>query len=223
MAKQKKFYVIWLGHVPGVYADWATAKQQVDGYKGAKYKSFPERKQAEAAYAKGFQHYLDQAVVANAGSATKPRSSSGSPRRSNAPSTPTILSRSISVDAACSGNPGAMEYQGVTTAGQKQLFHRAFKLGTNNIGEFLALVHAFAFLKSQGMEDLPIYSDSQIAIGWVKKGKCKTTLARSPKTEELYTYIDRAEEWLKNNRITNPVYKWNTEAWGEIPADFGRK
>lgn len=220
MAKKKKFYVVWLGHAPGVYTDWPTAKQQIDGYKGAKYKGFTDRSQAEAAYAKGFQHYIDKAITA-------PSSKSGSShlrsRRSNAPTTAKIIGRSISVDAACSGNPGKMEYQGVTTSGRKQLFHRAFPLGTNNIGEFLALVHALAFLKSQEMTDLPIYSDSQIAIGWVKKGKCKTTLARSAKTEELFTYIDRGEAWLKSNQITNPVYKWNTKAWGEIPADFGRK
>ena len=113
-----------------------------------------------------------------------------------------------------------MEYQGVTTVGKKQLFHRAFPLGTNNIGEFLALVHALAFLKAQDRPELPIYSDSQIAIGWVKKGKCKTTLARGTKTENLYEYIDKAEEWLKEHSVTNPIYKWNTKGWGEIPADF---
>jgi len=124
-----------------------------------------------------------------------------------------------------------MEYQGVTTAGKKQLFHRAFPLGTNNIGEFLALVHALAFLAGQDMPNLPIYSDSQIAIGWVKKKKCKTTLKRSAKTENLFEYIDRAEAWLKANKVTNPIYnkvtnpiyKWDTKGWGEIPADFGRK
>ena len=219
MAKKKKFYVVWLGHVPGVYTDWPTAKQQIDGYKGAKYKSFPDRRQAEAAYANGFQHYINATLQ---GPSSHQRSRPKS-RRGNAPSTDKIITRSISVDAACSGNPGKMEYQGVTTSGKKQLFHRAFPLGTNNIGEFLALVHALAFLQAQDMGDLPIYSDSQIAIGWVKKGKCKTTLARSPKTAELYTYIERGEAWLKANTITNPIYKWNTKAWGEIPADFGRK
>ena len=218
MAKPK-FYVVWLGHEPGVYTTWPAAKKQVDGYKGAKYKSFPSRAQAEAAFSGGYQSYLTKAVAANSKSHLRPRTK----RKSNAPTTPTIISNSISVDAACSGNPGKMEYQGVTTVGKKQLFHRAFPLGTNNIGEFLALVHALAFLKAQGMPELPIYSDSQIAIGWVKKGKCKTTLARSKRTESLYEYIDKGEEWLKANAVTNPIYKWNTKGWGEIPADFGRK
>jgi len=222
MAKKPKFYVVWLGHEPGVYTKWDQAKRQIDGYKGAKYKSFPTRAQAEAAYAGSFHNYVKSANH-NKPKTGAAKTSSGSSRRGNAPSTPTILSRSISVDAACSGNPGKMEYQGVTTSGRKQLFHRAFPLGTNNIGEFLALVHALAFLAGQEMPDLPIYSDSQIAIGWVKKGKCKTTLARKPKTAELFEYVDRAEAWLKTNKVTNPIYKWNTKGWGEIPADFGRK
>ncbi|OAV44127.1 viroplasmin family protein [Lewinella sp. 4G2] len=220
--KQKKFYVVWLGHVPGVYLTWPEAKRQVDGYKGAKYKSFPSRAQAEAAYDGGFHRYMTAAVAAN-NKTSHLRQRPTSKRKSNAPTTPGILANSISVDAACSGNPGKMEYQGVTTASKKQLFHRAFPLGTNNIGEFLALVHALAFLKAQDKGDLPIYSDSQIAIGWVKKGKCKTTLKKSKKTESLYEYIEKGEAWLKENSITNPIYKWNTKAWGEIPADFGRK
>ena len=220
MAKKKKFYVVWLGHTPGVYTDWPTAKAQIDGYKGAKYKSFPDRRQAEAAYANGFQHYINASLSSSSASNPRPRPGS---RRGNAPSTNTIIGRSISVDAACSGNPGRMEYQGVTTSGRRQLFHRAFDLGTNNIGEFLALVHALAFLKGQNMGELPIYSDSQIAIGWVRKGKCKTTLKRSDRTAELFTYVDRAEAWLAEHAVTNPIYKWNTKAWGEIPADFGRK
>lgn len=224
MAKKQKFYVVWLGHEPGVYTDWGKAKSQIDGYKGAKYKSFPSRAQAEAAYANSFHSYIKAAsagVSKSPPSHQRPRPKSS--RRGNAPSTPTIISQSISVDAACSGNPGKMEYQGVTTAGKKQLFHRAFPLGTNNIGEFLALVHALAFLAGQDMPELPIYSDSQIAIGWVKKRKCKTTLKRGPRTENLFEYIDRAEAWLKANKVTNPIYKWDTKGWGEIPADFGRK
>ena len=219
MAKKPKFYVIWQGHVPGVYTDWPTAKQQVDGYGGAKYKSFPSRAQAEAAFRSGFDNYNAQGIAANAGGKEVKKPSG----RKSYPTTPTIIGRSISVDAACSGNPGRMEYQGVTTAGARQLFHRAFPLGTNNIGEFLALVHALAFLKKQNQPDLPIYTDSKIAMGWIGKKKCKTTLPRTSKTKELYELIERGEAWLRANPVTNPIYKWQTEIWGEIPADFGRK
>ncbi|WP_116106748.1 viroplasmin family protein [Lewinella sp. IMCC34191] len=215
MAK-KKYYVVWMGHRPGIYTDWESAKQQIEGYKGAKYKGFPDRAQAEAAFRKGFGSYLQNSLNASGKKSTRKASATIA-------GTDKILSKSISVDAACSGNPGKLEYQGVTTAGAKRLFHRAFPLGTNNIGEFLALVHALAFLQKQNQPELPIYSDSKIAIGWVYKGKCKTTLPRNAKTAELYDLIDRAEGWLKQNPITNPIYKWKTKVWGEIPADFGRK
>ncbi len=218
MAK-RKFYVVWMGHVPGIYTEWDKAKQQIEGYKGAKYKSFPDRPQAEAAFAKGAPAYLSKALSGGSGQPPNPRTRP----KSTVPTSDTIIGRSISVDAACSGNPGRMEYQGVTTSGKQRLFHRAFELGTNNIGEFLALVHALAFLQKQEQPELPIYTDSKIAMGWIRKGRCKTTLPRNRKTEELFVLIERAEQWLKNNRITNPVLKWKTEVWGEIPADFGRK
>jgi hypothetical protein len=35
--------------------------------------------------------------------------------------------------------------------------------------------------------------------------------------------IERAEKWLKENRYSNKIVKWETELWGEVPADFGRK
>jgi ribonuclease HI len=189
-----------------VYTDWPTAKVQIDGYKGAKYKSFTDRRQAEAAFRSGYTPH--------------PRSRK---KTTSVPTTDTVIGKSISVDAACSGNPGKMEYQGVTTSGGRRLFHRAFPLGTNNIGEFLGLVHGLAFLKKNNQPTLPIYTDSKIAMGWIRKGKCKTTLPRNAKTEALYEMIERAEAWLEQHEVTNPIYKWKTERWGEIPADFGRK
>jgi ribonuclease HI len=35
--------------------------------------------------------------------------------------------------------------------------------------------------------------------------------------------ISRAENWLAANLKRNTVKKWQTEVWGEVPADFGRK
>jgi ribonuclease HI len=115
-----------------------------------------------------------------------------------------------------------MEYQGVDTHTKEVLFHKKYQLGTNNIGEFLALVHGLAFLKKNG-SDIPIYSDSVNALLWIKNKKCKTTLVKNNKTIELFETIARAEEWLKTNTWKNQLIKWETEKWGEIPADFGRK
>jgi very-short-patch-repair endonuclease/ribonuclease HI len=130
---------------------------------------------------------------------------------------------SWAVDAACSGNPGPMEYQAIDLTTGAQVFHFGPPYGTNNIGEFLAIVHALALMDKQGIKDKVIYSDSYNAILWVKKKQCKTKLERTPETEQLYQIITRAEQWLRTHNITIPVMKWETKAWGEVPADFGRK
>lgn len=127
------------------------------------------------------------------------------------------------VDAACSGNPGPMEYQCIDLQTGAQVFHFGPVQGTNNIGEFLAIVHALALMEKQGIKDKVIYSDSYNAILWVKKKKCKTTLTRNSVTEQLYQIIARAEQWLMTHNVTTPIIKWETKQWGEIPADFGRK
>lgn len=135
-----------------------------------------------------------------------------------------IIKESISVDAACSGNPGDMEYRGVWTANGQELFRIGpYRDGTNNIGEFLAIVHALALLKKQNDDKTPIYSDSRNAILWVKKKKANTKLARTRHNEIIFDLIARAEKWLRENTWSNPLLKWETKYWGEIPADFGRK
>ena len=127
------------------------------------------------------------------------------------------------VDAACSGNPGPMEYQAIDLATGARVFHFGPMKGTNNIGEFLAIVHALALCWQQGMHQKTIYSDSYNAILWVKKRQCKTKLEHTPETEPLYQIIMRAENWLRTHDYHNPIIKWETQKWGEVPADFGRK
>ena len=126
------------------------------------------------------------------------------------------------VDAGCSGNPGPMEYQAVDLATGAQVFHFGPIHGTNNIGEFLAIVHALALMEKQGIQKT-IYSDSYNAILWVSKKKCKTKLERNQQTEPLFQIIARAEAWLRAHAIRVPIIKWETSKWGEVPADFGRK
>jgi ribonuclease HI len=127
------------------------------------------------------------------------------------------------VDAASSGNPGRMEYRGVDTESQKQIFHKGpFENGTNNIGEFLALVHGLALLKQKNSNRI-IYTDSRTAISWVNKKQCNTKLARNADNAVMFQLVDRAVLWLKNNTYITTIVKWETKAWGEIPADFGRK
>jgi ribonuclease HI len=208
MAKSK-YYVVWVGAQPGIYPTWPACQAQIKGFPGAKYKGFASLEEAQAAYRQGSESFITR----TAKSPTSVKSSSGSGK---------IITNSIAVDAACSGNPGVMEYQGVYTRDGRQLFHQKFMLGTNNIGEFLALVHGISYLQKNNL-NMPIYSDSKIAIGWVMKKECKSKLPESPKTKDLYELVRRAENWLKNNAIKVPILKWDTKNWGEIPADFGRK
>ena len=207
--KKKKFYVVWEGISTGIYDNWTDCNLQIKGYPGARYKSFPTLAEAEDAYGSTASSYIGQNK--------KPKLELLSEEKKK-----DIIWDSIAVDAACSGNPGKMEYQGVDTKTGYQFFHQQFPIGTNNIGEFLALVHALAMFKKQG-KNTPIYTDSKIAMGWVKAKKCRSKLAQSPKTASLYVVIKRAEDWLRNNGFTNPILKWETKFWGEIPADFGRK
>ncbi|PKV48644.1 ribonuclease HI [Aquimarina sp. MAR_2010_214] len=211
MAKKEKFYVVWEGHKPGIYTKWNDCKAAVEGYAGAKYKSFDSFDIAKKAYNGDYEDYKGK---------SKPKKTLTAAQLSKI-GEPNLYS--IAVDAASSGNPGKMEYRGVDTQTEKQLFHQGpFRQGTNNIGEFLALVHGLAYLKKKNSDRI-IYSDSKIAIGWVKQKTCRTKLQRTAKNKEVFDLVDRATQWLKENTYTTTIVKWETKAWGEIPADFGRK
>ncbi len=208
MAKKKKYYVVWKGRKTGIFQTWAECKAQIDGYPQARYKSYEQLAEAEAAFRQA---------------PPRPAPKSATESKSTLKSTTKPIIPSIAVDAACSGNPGVMEYRGVITGNAQELFHQGpFPLGTQNIGEFLAIVHGLAHLQKLG-NNLPIYSDSLTAMAWVRNKKIKTTLARNAKNESLFQLVDRALAWLENNTYKNPIYKWDTKGWGEIPADFGRK
>ena len=211
---KNKYYVVWNGICPGIYTSWTDCQRQINGYEGAIYKSFNTQEEAEKAYNSSHYIYIGK----------KKEETNLETKQSNDTSQyPQVVQKeAIAVDAACSGNPGPMEYRGVYLRTGQQIFHFGPIHGTNNIGEFLAIVHALALLKKQGLS-MPIYSDSRNAIGWIKQKKCKTKLERNARTEEVFQMIDRAESWLKNNSYNTQVLKWNTSEWGEVPADFGRK
>lgn len=193
--KKKKYYVVWAGHQPGIYQTWAECKTHTEGFPSAEFKSFKTLEEAET----GLQ---ERELI-------DPQS-----RPNN---------NSYCVDAACSGNPGPLEYRGVNTATREEIFKQGpFENGTNNIGEFLAVVHALALFKNKGIQQ-PIYSDSVVAIGWINKKHCKTTIEQDESNQKLFELMTRAEQWLNTNTYVNKILKWHTHLWGEIPADFGRK
>ena len=247
-----KHYVVWSGTKPGIYDTWDECRQQVHGVAGATYKAYGTRQEAEAAYAQGCP-YKKSPSASNAtdtddatscaptatpcAPSTKKADKTKAPRPTKdfppnpptdrhdtvLPLPPAVTANALAVDAACSGNPGPMEYRGVDLATGETVFHYGPVHGTNNIGEFLAIVHALALLKQKGLTKT-VYSDSRNALLWVKQRKCKTTLKRTPRTENLFQLIERAENWLKANDWSHiPLLKWETSRWGEVPADFGRK
>ncbi|HHU97801.1 MAG: ribonuclease H family protein [Bacteroidota bacterium] len=217
MGKKQRFYVVWEGAQPGVYHSWEECKSQVLHHPNALYKSFGTLTEAEAAYKENPWRHLGKQ-----GNGMSPGSTRKHAVQEAYPSDP-IISKSIAVDAACSGNPGPMEYRGVYVSDGREIFHFGpVEEGTNNIGEFLAIVHALALLKQKG-SNLPIYSDSMNAIKWIEKKKCNTKLEVTERNKALFELIDRAEKWLHENSYPNAILKWDTERWGEIPADFGRK
>lgn len=224
MGKKQKYYVVWHGAEPGIYRSWEECERQVKGFANAKYKSFGTEEEANEAFADpDYQlgdHNVDEIFP-------KPLDVVKAIKEGDEETISMVASRGLilnamAVDAACSGNPGKMEYQGVYVATGQRIFHFGPMYGTNNIGEFLAIVHALALMKKQGYS-LPIYSDSRNAMSWVKQKKCRTKLERNAKTEQLFQLIERAEKWLRENTYDVPILKWDKQLWGETPADFGRK
>jgi ribonuclease HI len=208
--KKQKYYVVWKGHHPGIYERWSDCQDQINAYTSPMYMSFDTKEEASLAYRDNPNNYIGK----------KGKKTAETLLNLDMPK-PQLFS--LCVDAACSGNPGVLEYQGVFGETGTRVFHVGpFPLGTVNIGEFLAVVHALAYLKKNKL-DMPVYSDSRTAIAWVTKKQIKTNLERTPQTEKLFELLDRALIWLQKNTYTTPVLKWATEYWGEIPADFGRK
>ncbi len=202
-----KYYIVWEGHHPGVYDTWEDCKQEILHFSRPKYKSFKDisREEAEELF--------------------------NNPQRIRSPRDPLITERSTSiitpalaVDASTIGNPGQMEYRGVwVDSGDIVFSSKIYPLGTNNIGEFLAIVHAMGWMLKKDYI-VPVYSDSLTAITWVKKHRYNTQLPHNKETEELFSVLERARLFLENTDLSVfRLIKWDTEMWGEIPADYGRK
>lgn len=210
--KKTYYYVVWQGKQPGIFTNWDDVRENIKGVKGSIYKTFGSKSLAERAFTEHPDKYKDGDYKKTKDLSAEELEKIGSP-----------IELSLAVDAACN-NTGDFEYQGVWTFNNEIEFKVGpYKKGSNNIGEFLALVHALAFLnghKDPKMKSMPIYTDSRIAMSWVKACKCRTKQTTIPEVSQL---IARAEKWLRMNSWTNPILKWETKVWGEIPADFGRK
>ena len=214
MAKKQKYYVVWQGKKPGIYTDWDECKEQVVGVQGAQYKGFDSMAEAEAAIKLPYSSVVKVESGERRVESGKPSAlvidENGMTTVKPGTDNPPVLD-ALAVDAACSGNPGVMEYQGIYIPTRTRVFHYRAEKGTNN-----------SYLKKHRLNQI-IYSDSVNAISWVRQKQCKSKLVEDASTAELWDYIHRAENWLRANSYTTEIRKWDTDNWGEIPADFGRK
>lgn len=207
--KTPKYYAVRKGRKTGIFYNWPDCSAQVHQFPQAVYKSFSTLKEAEA-----FLAHNSSTPTISTTRTIEPHS----PKLNSL-----IIPDSICVDASCLGNPGIMEYRGVHTSSGQEIFRSpVISLGTNNLGEFLAIVDGLIYLQEQGSL-IPIYSDSKTALLWTAKRKVNTSLPANSQTREIWQLVDRALSWLNSHTYSNPLYKWDTPIWGEIPADFGRK
>ena len=210
MAKPK-FYVVWKGRKTGIFESWDDCKAQTDKFPKAVYKSFKTRQLAEQAFKDGWWDYIGKDFI----------ETELTPEQLLLVGKP--IEDSISVDGACNTSTGVVEYQGVHTKTKESIFKVGpLEDGTNNIVEFLGIVHALAHCKKHNIT-LPIYSDSRNAISWVRNKEARTNHDRSVRNTKLFELLDRAVKWLNENEYETEILKWETKAWGENPADFGRK
>lgn len=215
-----KWYVVFVGREPGIYDNWQVAKAQVDNFPDARYRGFTSKVEATIAYRKATtgEDADDIARIMNGAISNiydKPHVSYKD--------FPQIEQTAWAVDASCPGNPGPMEYQCIDLATGKRVFHYGpMQGGTNNIGEFLAIVHALALQYQHGICHT-IYSDSVTAMSWVRKRHVNTAIKPTAANAAVFDLIRRAEKWLLEHPVAPSIRKWDTDTWGEIPADFGRK
>lgn len=206
-----KFYVVWKGRKTGVFNSWEECKEQVHGFDKAVFKAFKTRELALEAFSGSSKEYIGKTVLDSTLSLEE-RTLIGDP-----------ILESLSVDGAWNTGTGVVEYQGVETKTKKVLFRVGpYDDGTINMVEFLAIVHGLSYCKKNKL-DLPIYTDSTTAISWVRDKKIRTSYEPSEKNKKLFELLERGVKWLNENEYQNKILKWETQAWGENPADFGRK
>lgn len=219
-SNNSKFYVVWSGRNIGIFDNWQDCLDSVKQYKGAIYKAYRTKEEAQAAFMQ------DPKLAINSSKPKKEASNTSKTanKKTNKEASAHVPTTGIAVDGAASGNPGPSEYQAIDLATGEVFFKVPPFMATNNIVEFLAIVHAMALLMQKNRTDT-IYSDSKIAIKWINTGKCATTIPCNEKFSQAHQLIERAEKWLSLHpkEMRPQLVKWETDSWGENPADYGRK
>ena len=214
---KKKFYVVWRGKKPGIYTSWQVCKRQIDGFEKSAYKSFSTLAQAELAFKNKYEDYIGKKPLPK--KITKiDLQKYGKP-----------ILESISVDAACSGNPGPGGWGAVIfdkENNQKNISGNE-KNTTNNRMELLAAIMALKKIKNNS--DVVIYTDSiYVKNGiteWVLKWKengWKNSNKEPVKNKDLWEKLDNLCEqntinwkWVKghaSNKYNNLADELATKA-----------
>jgi ribonuclease HI len=152
---------VWAGRQTGVFTDWPTTHRSVDGFPGAKYKSFPTQGEASAAFKGGSPPRVAAAPrkAESASSAVVPTTTSG---------------LQIYSDGACEPNPGnagtgLVVYRDGTLA---ELWYGLYNPnGTNNTAELNGLLSALLMAEKtiDTGATARIFCDSTYAINCVSK------------------------------------------------------
>lgn len=217
-----KYYVVWEGLAPGIYPTWEECRAQIEGFRGAKYKAFSTREDAIMAFRGNEKDELG--ILQSIATHPSPGGVKAEPSQQRFLS-PEIDTSAIAVDGACAGNPGPVEYRGVHVGTGREIFKVGpLPGGTNNIGEYLALVHALAMLEKRGDTTTAIYVDSRTSLSWLRNRGSRTKIQPDAGNARTMELLRRADRWVQTHPyIPNRILKWKTDLWGEIPADFGRK
>ena len=200
--KKEKYYVVWAGVSPGIYTSWTDCQLQTKGYEGAKYKSFESREEAEKAFASSPYAYIKRSLPLLP-RLLPHRRSPPHRRRGKQP----CRRRGLQRKPRCHGVPGSTRRQPSGNLSLRPMY------GTNNIGEFLAIVHGLALLKQKGF-DMPIYSDSVNAINWIKQKKCKTKLPRDAQDRRAFPPDRTCGEVVARKHLHHPHPKMGDKAMG---------
>lgn len=202
----QKFYVVWKGRETGIFTDWATCKKQIERFSGARYKSFPSRSEAEAAFS---------GSAGGASSSGKPgsakRGGAASPKTYSAAEVDALdATTKIFTDGGCEPNPGNAG-SGIAVYRKGELSELWYGLynpnGTNNTAELNAL-HQAMMLSQKEITDgrsTAIFCDSKYSIqcitqwasGWEKKGWKKAS--GEIKNLELIQEMFALYQTLKND------------------------
>jgi ribonuclease HI len=215
----KKHYVVWVGNNTGVFDNWAETQKATSGAKGAKFKSFPNITEANKAFTESYElHY---------GNSDGEKSTSG---KIKVKITKKLdLKAYLTVDAAYNGKES--EWRGVMCGTdfphEPEIFRSPVHSGgSNNIGEFLALIEGICYLLKSNQLHIPIYSDSKTALAWHRNKEHKSTVIDNKINDPvMMNKFFKSFDFLngKAKELNYILEKWHTKEWGEIAADFGRK